>query len=85
MEIKEYRKLLNDDLSSDEQIQKRLDYLEALCRNVIEMELEKHLSKSAKRGLERVKVGEPSNRAWRSHTSQNPANYGKFLGEFMRG
>jgi DNA mismatch repair ATPase MutS len=42
MKIKEYRKLLNDNVSSDEQIQKRLDYLEALCRNVIRIELEKY-------------------------------------------
>jgi hypothetical protein len=62
MKIEEYRKLLKDDVSSDEQIQKRLNYLEALCRNVIKIELEKHLPKSAKRGVESVGVGEPSNR-----------------------
>ena len=42
IKIKEYRKILKDDVSTDEQIQKRLDYLEALCRNVIEIELEKY-------------------------------------------
>ena len=35
IKIKEYRKILKDDVSTDEQIQKRLDYLEALCSNVI--------------------------------------------------
>jgi DNA mismatch repair ATPase MutS len=45
MKIKEYRKLLNDNVSSDEQIQRRLDYLEALCRNVIRTELEKYYKK----------------------------------------
>ena len=62
MKIKEYRKLLKDDVSSDEQVQKRLDYLEALCRNVIKIELQKHLLKSAQRGIQSVKVCEPSNR-----------------------
>jgi hypothetical protein len=62
MEIKEYRKILNDDFSSDEQIQKRLDYLEALCRNVIKIELEKHFPKSAQRASKIGRVGEPSNR-----------------------
>lgn len=60
--ILEYRKILKDDVSSDEQIQKRLDYLEALCRNVIEIELEKHLPKSAEQGLKTGRVGEASNR-----------------------
>ena len=37
---KEYRELLNDNETSDEQIQKRLEYLEAFCRNIIRQELE---------------------------------------------
>ena len=45
MEIKEYRKILKDDVSSDKQIQERLDYLEAFCSNVIRIELEKHCKK----------------------------------------
>jgi hypothetical protein len=59
--IKEYREILKDDISSDKQIQERLDYLEAFCSNVIRIELEKHLPKSAKQGLGSAKVGEPSN------------------------
>lgn len=61
MKIEEYRKILKDDVSSDEQIQKRLDYLESLCRNVIKSELEKYLSKSPERDLKSAKVGKPSN------------------------
>ena len=38
--IKEYREILNDQTSSEEQIKKRLQYLEAFCRNVIKLELE---------------------------------------------
>ena len=45
MEIKEYRKILKDDVSSDEQIQERLCYLEAFCSNIIEIELEKYYKK----------------------------------------
>lgn len=37
--IKEYRKLMNDDISSDDQIRKRIQYLEAFCRNIIQIEL----------------------------------------------
>jgi len=61
MKIQEYRELLKDEISSDEQIQKRLDYLEALCRNVIRIELGKHLPKSLERSLEIPKVGKHSN------------------------
>lgn len=44
--IKEYRSLLNDDISTDERIIKRLQYMEALCRNVIRLELQKYRSKT---------------------------------------
>ena len=37
--IKEYREILNDQTSSEEQITKRLQYLDAFCRNVIRLEL----------------------------------------------
>lgn len=37
----EYRKLLNDYLSTDEQVIKRIGYIEALCRNVTIEELRK--------------------------------------------
>jgi hypothetical protein len=38
--IEEYRKMLNDRTSSDEQIKTRLDYLEGFCRHVIKAELQ---------------------------------------------
>jgi hypothetical protein len=41
--IKEYRHLLKDEASSDEQILKRLAYLEAFCRNIIRIEVEAYL------------------------------------------
>jgi hypothetical protein len=41
--IEEYRKIMNDQTSSEEQIKKRLGYLEAFCRNVIKGEIEKFL------------------------------------------
>lgn len=39
--IKEYREILSDKESTDEQVQKRLQYLEALCQNIISSELKK--------------------------------------------
>jgi hypothetical protein len=39
--IQEYRKIMSDETSTDEQIVKRLSYLEALCTNVIRQELDK--------------------------------------------
>ena len=41
--IEEYRKLLNDYVSTDEQIKKRLEYLEAFCRSMIKQELQKYV------------------------------------------
>lgn len=38
--VEEYRKLTGDTVSSNEIIQKRIDYLSALCRNVIKQELD---------------------------------------------
>ena len=40
----EYRKLLKDETSTDEQIAKRLAYLEAFCRNVIRIELKHYVA-----------------------------------------
>ena len=40
--IAEYRKLLKDDVSTDKQITARLQYLEAFCRNIIKLELQKY-------------------------------------------
>ncbi len=40
--IEEYRKMLNDYESPDEQIVKRLQYIEALSRNIVGFELENY-------------------------------------------
>lgn len=42
----EYRKILNDDKSSDEQIEKRLQYLGSFFRNIIRAELQKYVEKN---------------------------------------
>jgi len=47
--VEEYRKVLNDQASSDEQIKNRLKYLEAFCRNIIKIELEKHVRSTNKK------------------------------------
>jgi len=39
--IKEYRQLLGDQISTDEDIIRRLKYLEAFCGNIIRLELNK--------------------------------------------
>ncbi len=41
--ISEYRKLLDDNTSSDEEINKKVTYLEAFCRNIVRQDLEKFL------------------------------------------
>lgn len=46
--ISEYRKVLNDYKSSEEQIIKRLNYLEGFCRNIIQTELGKYVAKKTK-------------------------------------
>lgn len=38
--VAEYRKLLNDSTSTDQQIISRLKYLEAFCKNIIKPELQ---------------------------------------------
>jgi hypothetical protein len=43
LSLEEYRKIMKDDESTDEQIQARLDYLNAFLRNVIRAELDKHV------------------------------------------
>jgi hypothetical protein len=44
--VAEYRKMLGDNKSTDEQILNRLRYLEALCRNVIRGELENYVKET---------------------------------------
>lgn len=46
--IRAYREMLADNVSTDEQILRRLRYLEALCRNVIKHELKTYISASKK-------------------------------------
>lgn len=38
--VGEYRKILNDNVSSDEQIRKKISYLESFCRSIIRGTLE---------------------------------------------
>lgn len=45
MTIKEYRELLKDDISSDEIIVKRLNYLEGFFRNIIKSSLRDYVDK----------------------------------------
>ena len=42
LSVEEYREILNDNASTAEQIKQRVRYLEAFCRNIIRLELEKH-------------------------------------------
>lgn len=46
--IEEYRKILEDTESTDEKIVERLQFLEALARNIIRMELEKYVNENKK-------------------------------------
>jgi hypothetical protein len=41
MSVEEYRKDLGDYVSTDEKITERIRFMEALCRNIIRIELEK--------------------------------------------
>lgn len=43
MTINEYREITGDTVSTDETVQRRLDYLYSLCSNVIREELQKHI------------------------------------------
>lgn len=44
--VDEYRKILDDKDSSDEQITKRIQYIEALCRNIAKQELENYVNQN---------------------------------------
>ena len=48
--IAEYRKLMNDNESTDERITQRLNYLEGFFRTIIRMELEKYRKSQQKQG-----------------------------------
>jgi hypothetical protein len=47
--VPEYRKILDDYTSSDDQIKQRLQYLEAFCRNIIRDDLEKYVAQNRKK------------------------------------
>lgn len=47
--IEEYREVLDDHESTDEQILRRLAYLEALCRNIARAEIETYVHKAKSR------------------------------------
>ena len=42
LSVDEYREILGENVSSDEQIKKRVQFIEAFCRNIIKLELEKY-------------------------------------------
>ena len=44
--ISDYRKIMGDKISTDKQIKKRIQYLDAFCRNIIKAELDKFLTKN---------------------------------------
>ena len=46
--IKEYRDITGDDISSQEDASNRLMYLEAFCRKIIKLELEKYVKSKSK-------------------------------------
>ena len=46
--VEEYREILADHASSDEQIIKRIEYLESFCRNIIRLELQLYVRKESK-------------------------------------
>lgn len=41
--VEEYRKILNDQVSSEDVIKRRIAYLEAYCRSVARVELEAYV------------------------------------------
>lgn len=40
--IQEYRNLIGDNSTSNEQVKRRIEYLEALCRNIIRSEIDNY-------------------------------------------
>ena len=42
--IEKYREVLNDHETSDAKVMERLKYMEAVCRNIISMELQKYVA-----------------------------------------
>lgn len=46
--VLDYRRILADNVSTDGQIIKRLQYIEALCRNIIRNEVKKYVKSTKK-------------------------------------
>lgn len=46
--ISDYRKIMGDKISTDKQIEKRIQYIDTFCRNIIKDELNKFLAKNRK-------------------------------------
>ena len=46
--IAEYRRIMSDQTSTDEQILRRLEYIESLCRYIIRNEIKEYVSKKSK-------------------------------------
>lgn len=44
LSVDEYRKMLSDNQSTDEQILKRIQFIEGLCQKIIKLELEDYVS-----------------------------------------
>lgn len=42
--VDEYREITGDYISTAEKVQEKIDYLYAFCRNIIKVELEKHVN-----------------------------------------
>jgi hypothetical protein len=53
--IEEYRKTLNDYESTEEQITRRVEYIESFCRNVIKSELNEYVKKDRNSTIENRK------------------------------
>jgi len=45
----EYRKIISDYKSSEEDIKKKLSYIEAFCRNIARLEIENYIREQAEK------------------------------------
>lgn len=46
--VAEYRKILQDEKTSDGEIKKKIQYLETFCRNIIKVEINEYVKKGSK-------------------------------------
>lgn len=47
--VEEYRKMLNDQTSTEERIRERVEFLESFCRNLAKFELEHYVHQITKK------------------------------------